>query len=100
VLPTLAIESKLAARLFVVVFVRAVFHAVDAAFDDVFGFFRGMIDRCACAFAGPARVLIAMTRRHQQSHADETDQERITKLVSQRVVLRSWNERIDEHAGS
>jgi hypothetical protein len=79
----------------VVVFVHAVLHAFDAAFDRIFCFFRCMIDRRARAFAWPARILIAVTRRHEQSHADETNHQRIAELMSQRVVIGLRNERID-----
>jgi hypothetical protein len=54
-----------------------------------------MIHRRAGAFAGPTRILIAMTRRHEQSHTDKTNHERITKLVSEGVVMGLRNERID-----
>lgn len=81
----------------VVVFVHALFHAVDAAFDRIFGFFGGVIDRGACALARTARILVAMTRRHESRDANRTNHERIAQLVSERVVMRLRNQRIDDH---
>lgn len=72
----------------VVVFVRAVFNAVDAALDDVFGFLRGMIHRRARFLTRTARIaVVAMTGRHEQSCADEANHQRIAKLMTEAVVV-------------